>query len=504
MAELSREAGGAGFLKGLASSISNPAVLRALIAQPNSALKGQLAQEQILLQRVRRAQALQKLASQPSPELAQRTIFKTELERALDRIASGKPSAPPASLSQTPELRQLFDETADLAARSGEQRRRRLVEEAQGIKNLQGEQVLGRSLKMLDVQAGIKEEAAKSKLVRDFDLARKKKLIPDPRQSAKLKATSRKDRLNLARDMSKDFVLPGGEKLTFPKALDLVSSFMDTGVLSAQAENLVPVKKVTKGVPTQKDILDKADVFSKLFMFQKPNGNARDLTPKEALKASKEAFNDKAPPDNFIMRSTVKDVRVRSTSLIKLIADYKKQISDLRSVASRFSPDMVGLYAASESYIRRKLRVNPNAKVERFKTAVNLFYTLFLKSLSGSQVTFFEEQRIKEVVPIESDDPVVFKAKLDELQEILERHLGINETELKKAGFIETETPRQGQQLRRGRELKLPGVPVNQVPQLSATEEARQRGIMQMLNQVIPGGPTEEQFNKAVSAAGVR
>lgn len=241
-----------------------------------------------------------------------------------------------------------------------------------------------------------------------------------------------------AQELSKNFVGTDGKPVPLGLASAGIREFIKTGRVIKALESIKPKGNILGQEikpPTQKDILQYANKLQGLYKIRNEDGSVRDLTPKEAQNASKTAFSGVAPPDNFVQRDTIREVLVRSAGAAKLVTDLKQQLSDLNAVQTLYTPDMVGYVPGFKGWLSRKTHAGIDPTFENFRVKVQAFFTTFLKSLSGSQVTKYEEMRIKQIVPTEYDHPDVFNAKLSALRDILGRHLRVNLKTLEDIGY---------------------------------------------------------------------
>jgi hypothetical protein len=300
------------------------------------------------------------------------------------------------------------------------------------------------------------------------------------------------EKTKAVREFANTFMKDDGTPITVAEARKAISALETGGELPKDfvsmkaSKNLMGQKIVTQ--PTPKDIQAEAKSLTNLYQIKTPQG-VRDMTASEARAEAKSAYANEPPRDDLVMRSTIKDVKVRNASTVKLVSSFKQQIGDLGVIRKLYDDnkeEYVGYAPSIEGWIRRKAHIGVEGGFEKFRANVTTFFTTFLKSLSGSQVTKYEEQRIKQVIPNVSDDPTLFKAKLDTLDSILKRHLNANIDALAAAGYPEMGAVREGV-----------------APKATAVEDVQvdrneAQAVWDRLKSEKGRNPTEEEFLKAV------
>jgi len=243
-------------------------------------------------------------------------------------------------------------------------------------------------------------------------------------------ATSNKDIIKETNNILKNFAkkLPDGtaRPITGKEARDAAVGAFNGEPLPEDFVTKDTIKP-DKAATSNKDIIKETNNILKNFAKKLPDGTVRPITGKEARDAAVGAFNGEPPPEDFVTKDTIKDVRVRSQRTVDFINDSKIQLADLNAIIGGYGStiqNMVGYGNNAVNYIREKLQFD-DPEFVRFKTATQTFYNKYLKSASGSQVTRWEELRFKKALPNTGDSPQAYMAKAKELRKIIKRHLKI-------------------------------------------------------------------------------
>ena len=309
--------------------------------------------------------------------------------------------------------------------------------------------------------------------------------------------SSRKERMKLIKDFTTNFVTADGRQLTTAEGTKAINAYMKGEDLPENLKSIKASKDILGnkmlGKPKKADILKEAKSITNLYQKMLPGGGVADLTVAESRAAARAAYAGEPPRDDLVMRSTIKDVKVRNASIVKLVSDYKKQISDLTKIRTLYDnnkKDYVGRDSSISGWLRRKTHVGVDPGFESFRANVNTFFTSFLKSLSGSQVTEYEEVRIKQITPNVSDSPTEFKAKLDALDRLMNRHLNINIDALDAAGYPEMMAVREG--------VPSQGEESHRTVELSPSQANDARKVYTDLKAKLGHDPTREEYTAAL------
>ncbi len=239
----------------------------------------------------------------------------------------------------------------------------------------------------------------------------------------------------MALEFSKKFQREDGTPITANDAFMAISNYFNMGMLPQG----FTVKAPKQGERDIRATNSAASGMVRGFMSTYTNKDGTPLDPNEALVTARDVLSGGTLPKTWAkITEKIKNVNVRGQSLIRYNTDVRSQMEQLKKVLRDFKgggSEFVGPIQSMYNWLSRNTGLMVNPRKERFIADTNIFFNDLLSFFAGKNITGNEMQRMKTMVPTESDNETTFEQKMLALERFMVMKIEKNNEELRRLKF---------------------------------------------------------------------